>query len=156
MHPKFAHSRCLNNSIRSESFRFRGQAPVARPRPADRAPGPLLPSALGQAWIQEDRGQEPAQMHGLAGTNQITQNEDALSFGCTTPNERHHRLCASYRTKKPAPTGSLRSMIQRAVPTMLAVPLTVGRTARLPPRSTSPSRQPSKVPLPKSPSLRIG
>ncbi|MNR38145.1 hypothetical protein D3C85_1562230 [compost metagenome] len=39
---------------------------------------------------------------------------------------------------------------------MLAVPLTVGRTARVPLRSTSPSRQPSKVPLPSSPSESIG
>ncbi|MNT37661.1 hypothetical protein D3C72_1738080 [compost metagenome] len=39
---------------------------------------------------------------------------------------------------------------------MLAVPLTVGRTARVPFRLTSPSRQPSNVPLPSRPSDRIG
>ncbi|MCY1465893.1 hypothetical protein D9M71_840970 [compost metagenome] len=39
---------------------------------------------------------------------------------------------------------------------MLAVPLTVGRTARVPFRSTSPSRQPSNTPLPSRPSDLIG
>ncbi|MNI51181.1 hypothetical protein D3C73_1058920 [compost metagenome] len=36
------------------------------------------------------------------------------------------------------------------------MPFTVGLTARVPLRSTSPSRQPSNVPLPNNPSDRIG
>ena len=54
--------------------------------------------------------------------------------------------------RKPAPTGSSRSMSQRAVPTMLALPLTVGRTAGCLPSITSPIRQPSNMPVPSRPS----